>query len=341
MREYKLNGSRITAETERESIRETDTDQESGEEAGNIVQERIQQEEDRLISMYANISDTAGSIVLTDVHHTPTVDREGKPVINDEGKPAYVETEAKLNNAFIKDVRRICDEALNGEYARLLFMDRSARGYGLLAHKLLPIIRLYRAKKAGVDPQSIPLPTIHFINPPEELKYMREEGRTIDQAIGTPVSDKLEQKLGSYFDGQKILLVDESENFGRTARNVSQLLLQMFPTAKVDTIHGNSDQRGGKDAILSSLGHKTLADLAPSHTWGELAYGICQEEQDETLEGNLFVRPLNEEDLTQKDKDALAYFGYKSLHDLQSDARSELNVMAKKLLFQLIENQDN
>lgn len=66
---------------------------------------------------------------------------------------------------FRKEVEMMCRHAFAYRADAMLFMDASARGYGLLANKILPIIRLEYAMRAGIDPSQIKLPTVHFFRP--------------------------------------------------------------------------------------------------------------------------------------------------------------------------------
>ncbi len=55
-----------------------------------------------------------------------------------------------------------------------MFHDKSARGFGLLTNKILPILRLEKAMKEDKKPESFQLPDVRFYNPTdlfEEEKY--------------------------------------------------------------------------------------------------------------------------------------------------------------------------
>ncbi len=68
--------------------------------------------------------------------------------------------------SFLKEVDYMLQYAILKEVDTIICFDKSARGFGLLANKLFPVVRLERAKMMGVDPNSIKKPEIKFVDFP-------------------------------------------------------------------------------------------------------------------------------------------------------------------------------
>ncbi len=108
--------------------------------------------------------------------------------------------------SFLKEVDYMLQYAILKEVDTIICFDKSARGFGLLANKLLPIVRLERAKMLGVDPNTIKKPEIRFVDFPR---------------LDSPASvHKFEEitDLVSKISGDKVLLFDES-SYNQTPTN--------------------------------------------------------------------------------------------------------------------------
>jgi len=93
-----------------------------------------------------------------------------------------------------KECETLCRHSLAAGADNILLMDRSARGYGMILHKILPLFRLEYAKIRGVDPKDIKVPEIHFANPrngeipdSEEIRAIIDDKKTIvfDESSGS------------------------------------------------------------------------------------------------------------------------------------------------------------
>jgi hypothetical protein len=67
--------------------------------------------------------------------------------------------------ALLKEVDYLIQYALLQNVDAMIFLDKGARGFGLLANKILPILALEKAKREGKDPKEIKNPKIYFYNP--------------------------------------------------------------------------------------------------------------------------------------------------------------------------------
>lgn len=92
-----------------------------------------------------------------------------------EGFPKYY--------AFLKEVDYLAQYALSNEAEMIIVWDTSARGYGLLLKKVLPIIGLEKAVREGKNPADIKIPEIIFYkrytyNREKLAKYIQSSGVT-------------------------------------------------------------------------------------------------------------------------------------------------------------------
>ena len=96
---------------------------------------------------------------------------------NFEGKEMELFTEGKDADLFRRDVEVCCRHALAMGADTILFLDKSARPYGYLAEKMLPIIQLEYSKMMNVPLEEIKIPNVAFVNSPHgdlELKTSKE-----------------------------------------------------------------------------------------------------------------------------------------------------------------------
>ena len=115
-----------------------------------------------------------------------------------KGRPKYW--------SFLKDCDYCCQMAFMHEADTIVFFDKSARGFGMLTHKILPIIALEKAINEGLNPNEIKIPKIEFFNPPSHRFDVNPE-------IMTP--ENLEDLRTRIQNGERILFFDESSQSER------------------------------------------------------------------------------------------------------------------------------
>lgn len=101
---------------------------------------------------------------------------------------------------FLKECDYLGQFALSINADAIIFHDKSARGFGLLTHKILPILRLEKAIRDGKDPNGIKLPNIGFYNPTDDFN-----------------DEKYRETVRSYFSkmsGKRVIFFDESSGGG-------------------------------------------------------------------------------------------------------------------------------
>lgn len=123
-----------------------------------------------------------------------------------EGRPKYW--------SFLKDCDYCCQMALMHEADTIVFFDKSARGFGMLAHKILPIIALEKAINEGLNPNEIKIPKIEFFNPPSHR---------MGEDIGIMTPENLEDLRTRIQSGERILFFDESSQISARALNADAL----------------------------------------------------------------------------------------------------------------------
>lgn len=193
--------------------------------------------------------------------------------------------DAELRENFRNDAESIARHALSMGMDEIIFLDQSARGFGLLTRKMLPVVRLEKAKITGEDPATISLPNIHFIDPPKEFSDSSPEANEATLNLF-----RLDiQRLDQYIDGKKVLVVDEASNamgmggigsfdsetgFARiegsadqdsrfssvntklqgprtTLLNTARFIGDVFPSTKMDYHMCKSDVPGGNDNVAT------------------------------------------------------------------------------------------
>lgn len=135
----------------------------------------------------------------------------------------------EMREKFREDIEMMCRHALSMSADVMLFCDRSARGYGLLAHKILPIIRLEYSRIHNIPLDEIKIPEVKFFNSqkrddfgfvPPRLGYeaTTDERDTYKKAKQMKAEaqeeyfNELNSILGKFIEGKKVLLCDESTN---------------------------------------------------------------------------------------------------------------------------------
>lgn len=98
---------------------------------------------------------------------------KGNQVTEIEGFPKYY--------VFLKEVDYLAQYALSNEAEMIIVWDTSARGYGLLLKKVLPIVGLEKAIREGKNPVDIKIPEIIFY---KRYTYNREKLAKFIQASG-------------------------------------------------------------------------------------------------------------------------------------------------------------
>ena len=83
----------------------------------------------------------------------------------------------------IKECECLCRHALAIKADNIVLMDKSARGYGYIFHKILPLMRMEQAKLENIPLYNIASPKIRYINPPEEFSKLSEKSLKVLEKI--------------------------------------------------------------------------------------------------------------------------------------------------------------
>lgn len=116
--------------------------------------------------------------------------------ISVDGYPKYY--------GFIKDVDYLCQYAIAVEADSIVFLDKSARGFGLLSLRFLPILALEMAQKTQKNPNDIKIPQIQFFNAnsrARRLDYVKVDTSDYYRSVA--------EQLGIR-SGQTVIFFDES-----------------------------------------------------------------------------------------------------------------------------------
>ncbi len=142
-------------------------------------------------------------------------------------------TSSERREYFREDAEAMCRHALAIKADVMLFFDKSARGYGLLSKRILPIIQLEYAHTTNTPLSEIKNPEIKFFDPEMEFGTTLNRSQFVygatDEKFGAPVDqlanqeeakeldvylEKLRSIFGKQFEGKTILLCDESSGKG-------------------------------------------------------------------------------------------------------------------------------
>ena len=121
--------------------------------------------------------------------------------VSDDDFELYKDEERRGKLRF--DVESVCRHAIAMDADYAIFMDKAARGYGLLAHKILPILRLEFAERENIAIDDVPDPKIKFYNDLHLSKKYNEY----------PLQIKSIQEKFKFMADKRILIFDESTNF--------------------------------------------------------------------------------------------------------------------------------
>lgn len=93
----------------------------------------------------------------------------------------------------IEEIEMLCRHALATDADNLIFLDQSARRYGEVVHKILPVMKLECARITGREYDTIKLPRVLFVNPPLDPTVVAEK---LGQALADSTSVIFDESSG-------------------------------------------------------------------------------------------------------------------------------------------------
>ena len=111
--------------------------------------------------------------LLREYAGTPEIDQFLESTVDKE--KLWMRDRQQIINSLVNECEDACRHALTMQADNLVILDKSARGYGYIIHKIFPMLALEHAKTRGVDPENIQVPKICFFNPTDE--FLRGESK--------------------------------------------------------------------------------------------------------------------------------------------------------------------
>lgn len=151
----------------------------------------------------------------------------------------------EMHKAIEENVARMCRHALAANADVMLFTDQSARGHGLIAKHMLPVIRYELAIVQHVSPLSIRLPEIKFFYPVRFKLDERMQPTGMDEYF-----DEFKRTLGPHLFHKKVLICDEVASKNDDIKDAISEARKLSPKQQYDYFqpeHWNSivEQYGG------------------------------------------------------------------------------------------------
>lgn len=274
----------------------------------------------------------------------------GHEVEGIEGYPYYYK--------FLKDCDYLGQLAILEEADTIVFFDKSARGFGMLTHEILPILRLEKSIKENKKPEEIKLPEVGFLNVEKKIFAKKEKYQESIYNFVKSLGDKViifdEASNAAPIFGHSFVEKDGSENDRWDGKFIYELRCeaqQYDLDTTLSRIHSNLESRlkrdSSKQKIIPYIGGSSYAGGfdSLSRRKGDLFVPAVDYNIQDREEDNIFIEPADLDQVLERLNKISAEKGGEKMQkeDIikrRKQLRNEQGKMAWELFQQVILHKD-
>lgn len=231
--------------------------------------------------------------------------------------------------AFLKDVDYLIQYAFIIGASDIFFSDRGSRGFGLLANKIAPIIRLEKSKIDGKKPEDIKIPKMHFIDfpvfhpnlPPHKKRMIIDSVSKYGNSVllfdessfaSTPLKSGMVGNGGiepirwSFLDKENLEYLDRVglndlggydiyQHSGANIERITAFLKRQIQGKSFHYYIGGSNFRGGLDYQKNRLFYQSQPNSQP-YLLNDILYALYSiSEGGQDVDQNIYSKPFNKD----------------------------------------------